>query len=263
MEEPLRPRENEAVESGQVRTLHFSVEWVDRHPMTWLEGAFPAEYEVEGWKLTLTDARLDAVPTRPMTEDEARSALTPLLDTWSATLEVDERLIVMLYYLGADVEPGTTGAGGTVASADCATVSATARDATVAIQRHAPPQPNWSWRDTAVTKAARMNCLRPLRNGTRPIVDAANWLSTHLRAWVEGDGTAAEQLNVSSNYFDKFRELGARSYERKVSPSSLALSAEDKESLRIVVEELVRRLHLAESGLPPGGHLTLSDWPTS
>ncbi|MFJ3656565.1 hypothetical protein ACIPPR_25085 [Streptomyces nigra] len=252
------------MKSGQVRTLHFAVEWVDQHPVTWLEGAFPASYEVEGWKLTLTETRLAAAPTAPMTEDEARSAVMPLLDTWSAELEVDQRLVVMLYYLGADVEPDTTGTRGTAASADFATASATAFDATIVIQRDAPPPPDWSWRDTDVTQAARTMCLRPLRSGTRPIADAAYWLSTHLKKWAaDGDQTAAERLNVSSGYFNKVSQLGARSDERKVSPTSLTLSAEDKASLRSAVEELIRRLHLAESGIPPGQHLDLSDWPAS
>ncbi|MEV5489643.1 hypothetical protein AB0L47_16810 [Streptomyces bobili] len=252
------------MESGRVRTLHFAVEWVDQHPVTWLEGAFPASYEVEGWKLTLTETRLAAAPAAPMTEDEARSAVMPLLDTWSAELEVDQRLIVMLYYLGADVKPDTTGTRGTVASADFATVSITAFDATIIIQRDAPPQPSWSWRDTDVTKAARTMCLRPLRSGTRPIADAAYWLSTHLKKWAaDGDRTAAERLNVSSGYFDKVSQLGARSDERKVSSASLTLSSEDKEALRSAVEELIRRLHLAESGLQPGQRLDLSDWPAS
>ncbi|MCX5522511.1 hypothetical protein OG342_06480 [Streptomyces bobili] len=142
--------------------------------MTRLESAFPASYEVEGWKLTLTETRLaaaPAAPAAPMTEDEARSAVMPLLDTWSAELEVDQRLVVMLYYLGAvmlyylgaDVEPDTTGTRGTVAGADFATASATAFDATIVIQRDAPPPPDWSWRDTGVTQAARTMCLRPLR----------------------------------------------------------------------------------------------------
>ncbi|MCX4882556.1 hypothetical protein [Streptomyces sp. NBC_00847] len=250
------------MENGQVRTLRFAVEWVDQHPVTWLEGAFPASYEVEGWKLTLTETKLAAAPAAPMTEDKARSAVMPLLDTWSAELEVDQRLVVMLYYLGADVEPGATDTKGTVASADFATASAEAFDATVVIQRDAPPQPDWSWRDTEVTKAARTMCLRPLRNGTRPIADAAYWLSTHLKKWAtDGDQTAPERLNVSSSYFNKVSQSGARSDERKVSAASQTLSAQDKESLRRAVEELIRRLHLAESGLHPGRHLDLSDWP--
>lgn len=254
--------DTQTVNAGRVRTLHYAVNWVDQHPVTWLEDAFPASYEVGGWTLSLSEARLDAVPSRPMSEDEARSALTPILDTWSAAIEVEQRLVMTFFYLGADVEQETAGAG-TAASADFASASGTAFDATVAIRRGTPPEPDWSWRDTDVTRLARSMCLRPLRNRSRTVDDAAYWLSTHLKSWAGSDRAAAERLNVSSGYFDRARQWGARSAERKVSRDSQALSMQEKEQLKSVLEELIRRLHLVESDLAPGRHLDVNDWPAS
>ncbi|MFJ8677349.1 hypothetical protein [Streptomyces sp. NPDC093589] len=242
--------------------LHFAVRWVDQHPLDWLDSAFPTSYAVEGWRLNLREATLEAVPPTPMSVDGARSAIAPILDTWAAALEMEQRLVVMFYYLGAAVEPAATGTG-TAVGADFATASITAFDATVAIQRDAPPEPDWSWRETDVTRLARTMCLRPLRNGSRPVADAANWLSTHLEKWAGGPKAAAHHLNVSCKFFDRFAEWAARSCERKVSPNSRTLTTQDKESLKGAVEELIRRLHLVESGLDPGEYLDLSDWPTS
>jgi len=250
------------VKDGRVRALHYAVNWVDQHPVTWLEDAFPTSYEVGGWTLSLSEARLDAVPSNAMSEDEARSSLTPILDTWSAALEVDQRLVVTFFYLGADVEQDTVGAGA-VTSTDFASLSGTAFDATVAIRRSTPPEPDWSWRDTDVTRLARSMCLRPLRNRSRTVDDAAYWLSTHLKSWAGSDRAAAQRLNVSSGYFDRARQWGARSAERKVSRDSQALTTQEKEQLKSVLEELIRRLHLVESDLAPGKYLDVDDWPTS
>lgn len=250
------------MKAGQVRTLHYAVNWVDQHPVSWLEDAFPASYEVRGWTLTLSEARLDALPSQAMSEDEARSALTPILDTWSAAIEVEQRLVVTFFYLGADVKQDTAGAG-TAASADFASASGTAFNATVAIRRGTPPEPDWSWRDTDVTRLARSMCLRPLRNRSRTVDDAAYWLSTHLKSWAGSDHAAAQRLNVSSSYFERARQWGARSAERKVSRDSQALTTQEKEQLKSVLEELIRRLHLVESGLAPGRHLDVNDWPAS
>ncbi|MFE1907391.1 hypothetical protein ACFW96_27510 [Streptomyces gardneri] len=236
--------------------LHFAVQWVDQHPLTWLNGAFPSSYEVDGWALNLSETRLDAKPPMPMTEDEARSGMTPILDTWTAVLEIEQRLVVTFYYLGASLEPDAT-EGGT--AADFATVSATAFDAAVTIQRGTPREPDWSWRDTEATQLARTMCLRPLRNGSRPVADAAYWLATHLKQWADTESAAAARLNVSTAYVKRVRLLGARSHERKVMPNSLELTAQDKEFLNNALEELVRRLHLVESGLPPGERLDLTD----
>jgi hypothetical protein len=249
------------MEGDRVRALHYAVKWVDQHPLTWLKGAFPASYEVDGWALKLNETRLDAVPPGDLAdEDEALATLAPLLDAWAATLEVEERLIMVFQYLGADVECQGDGRGR--ASADFATAADTAHDATVAITRSAPPGPDPSWRDTDEASLARSMCLRPLRNGTRPVVDAAYWLATHLERWADGDQKAvATKLNVSTSYYKRARQWGARSKGRKVSSNSLTLSEQEKSSLQAALEELIRRLHLAESGLPPGDRLDLTDWP--
>ncbi|MEU1107093.1 hypothetical protein ABZ408_40065 [Streptomyces tibetensis] len=249
------------MEGGRVRALHFAVDWVDQHPVTWLDGAFPAVYHADGWTLTLSETRLDAVPSTQMSEDEARSAVEPILRTWEAALEVEQRLVVTFFYLVADVEPDVPETG-TAAGADFAGAVGKAFDATVEIERSAPPEPDWSWRDTDVTLSARTACLRPLRNGTRPVPDAAYWLYTHLKTWAGNDVKVAhERLNVSGQYFKRFRMWGANSSERKVASSQLYLTAQQKASLSRVLEELVRRLHLVESGLPPGARLDLADWP--
>ncbi|MEY9997506.1 hypothetical protein ABIE67_009625 [Streptomyces sp. V4I8] len=111
---------------------------------------------------------------------------------------------------------------------------------------------------------ARTKCLRRLRAGSLPVDNAAYWLATHLEKWAgESDQTAPERLNVSSKYFAEAKEQGARSDERKVSTRALTLTTQDKVSLGSVLEELIRRLHLVESGLDPGDYLDLTDWPTS
>ncbi|MFF5365344.1 hypothetical protein ACFY4I_39150 [Streptomyces scabiei] len=51
-------------------------------PVTWLKGAFPTSYKVEGRTLTLNEEKLDAVPSTSMPEDAARSALAQILGTW-------------------------------------------------------------------------------------------------------------------------------------------------------------------------------------
>ncbi|MET8328662.1 hypothetical protein [Streptomyces sp. NPDC005181] len=109
------------MEGDRVRALHYAVRWVDQHPLTWLKGAFPASYEVDGWALKLNETRLDAVPPGDLAEDEALATLAPFLDAWAATLEVEERLIMVFQYLGADVERQGDGRGRV--SADFATAA--------------------------------------------------------------------------------------------------------------------------------------------
>ncbi|WP_265558485.1 hypothetical protein [Streptomyces hygroscopicus] len=62
----------------------------------------------------------------------------------------------------------------------------------------------------------------------------------------------ATRLNVSLTYVKMAKQWGARSNERKVSSASTVLRENDKASLKVGLEELVRHLHLVESGLPPG-----------
>ncbi|WP_042390598.1 hypothetical protein [Streptacidiphilus melanogenes] len=244
------------MESERVRALHYSVQWVDQHPLSWDEAAFPATYEACGWDLVLSEKRLDASPSTTLTVNEARSQLAPLLAAWAASVEVEHRLIVTFFYLGADVERAED--RGRVTVADFAGSS---DEATAAIRRGAPPVPNWSFQDTDTTSLARTLCLRPMRNGTRPVADAAYWLATHLESWAGSTSAVATRLNVSSAYFGMAKKWGARSDERKVSPNSMALTEGDKASLKVVLEELIRRLHLVESGLPPGDWLDVGDWP--
>lgn len=246
------------VERDHVRTLHFAAEWVGRRSPDWLEDAFPARYSVDGWELVLNEKALSAAPPMPMSEDATRSALTPILETWSAELEVEHRLPVIFYYLGADLESAKDTAG-TAVVAGAATASAGALDPTVVAKNGTPPEPNLSWRDTEVASLARVMCLRPFRNGARPVADAAYWLSTHLKAWAGSDEGAATQLKVSVNYIKCLGKLGGGSDERKVSRSSRTLTPQDKAWLGEALEELIRRLHLVESGLDPGEHLTRAD----
>ncbi|WP_331727351.1 hypothetical protein OG871_40145 (plasmid) [Kitasatospora sp. NBC_00374] len=239
----------------RVGALRYAVAWSDQHPLSWLEGAFPVTYEVSGWKFELAESRLVAVPPTPMDLDDAREAVLPLLNAWAASLEIDDRLLVTFSYLGADV---VSGRSGQVQAADAVVA---AFDATVAVQRPSPPAPSWDWLETSVTGAARALCLRPLRSGNRPVVDAAYWLATHLAKWAGSETEAAARLNVSADYMKRARTEGARSDERKVGPGSKTLTAEEKVALARVVEELVRRLHLVESTLSPGEYLTMADWP--
>ncbi|GAA2837511.1 hypothetical protein GCM10010441_72340 [Kitasatospora paracochleata] len=248
------------MQNGQVLRLRYSVAWVDQHPLTWVEGAFPADYEVKGWRLQLGESQLEAWPPTPMGEDEARLALLPILSAWAASLEVEHHLIVTFTYLGAEFEPESAVAGEVrVQATDVWTL---AFDATVEVQRGTPPEPSWDWQETPAAAAVREVCLRPLRNGTRPVADAAYWLATHLKMWAGGQSQAASRLNVDPAYFERARQQGARSAERKVSNDSVSLTEQQKESLRLVLEDLVARLYLVESGLTPGERLTLTDWPS-
>ncbi|MCW7940522.1 hypothetical protein AAW14_00120 [Streptomyces hygroscopicus] len=161
-------RDTGRVESERIRTLQYSVQWVDQHPLSWDEAAFPVTYRADGWDLLLSEKRLDASPSTALAVDEARSQLAPLLAAWSASIEVEHRLIVTFFYLGADVERDEDRGGVTVADfAGCSD------EATSAIQRAAPPAPNGSFQDTDTASLARTLCLRPMRNGTRPVADAA------------------------------------------------------------------------------------------
>lgn len=245
------------MDGDQIRALHFAVKWLDQHPLTWLEDAFPATYDVDGWTLTLTDGRLDAAPTADVDEEQALDDLLPRLDAWRAVLEVEHRLIVVFDYLGADLERREPVEGR--ASADFAGVQATAYDATVAIERGTPPGPDPLWRDTEWALDARLACLRPVRDGSRQLADAAYWLVTHLHAWSKTD--LAARLNVSGKYLAQVSKLSGGSPDRKVMKNPRRSSDAERAWLRDAVEELVRRLHLAESGQDPGPYLDLSDAP--
>ena len=247
-----------SVEGDHVRALHFAVKWLSPRPLDWLEDAFPAPYSVEGWNLLLNEKTLDATPTMPMSEDAARSALMPMLETWSAALEVEHRLPVMFCYDGADIE-STEDAVGTAVAAGIATASAVALDPTVVTKNGAPPEPDMSWQDTEAASLARVMCLRPFRNGTRPVADAAYWLSTHLKKWAGSDEDAAAWLKVSTQYLKLLGKLSSGSDERKVASSSRTLTPQDKAWLSEALEELIRRLHLVEGGRDPGEHLTRAD----
>ncbi|MET9396105.1 hypothetical protein [Kitasatospora sp. NPDC002965] len=238
-----------------VSALRYAVAWSDQHPLGWLDGAFPVTYEVRGWKFELAESRLVAVLPTPLDLDNAREMALPFLNAWAASLEVDERLLVTFTYLGADV---VSGESGQVQEADAVVATF---GAMVAVQLPSPPAPSWDWLETSATDAARTLCLRPLRNGNRPVVDAANWLATHLTGWAGSESEAASRLNVSVSYMKRARTEGARSDERKVGKESETRTVEEKVALAKVVEELVRRLHLVESSLTPGEHLTLADWP--
>ena len=243
------------MQNEQVRALRYGVVWSDQYPLTWLEGAFPASYTVSGWRLDLGESELVAEPPAPMGVDDAVEELAPVLRAWQASLEVSERLLVAFTYRGADPVPGDAGS---VLAADALTA---AFNATVDAKRSSPPVPRWDWVDTLATSAAREMCLRPLRRGTRPVADAAYWLATHLASWAGGGARAAGRLNVSKPYMERARAEGARSSERKVSSDMRVLTAEEKAALAKVLEELVLRLHLVESGLSPGALLTTADWP--
>ena len=247
-----------SVGGGHVRALHFAVNWLSPRPLDWLEDAFPAPYSVEGWNLILNEKTLDATPPMPMSEDAARSALMPMLETWSAALEVEHRLPVMFYYNGADIE-STEDAAGTAVAAGVATASVVALDPTVVTKNGTPPEPDLSWQDTEAASLARVMCLRPFRNGTRPVADATYWLFTHLKKWAGSDEDAAARLKVSAQYLKQLGRLSGGSDERKVALSSRTLTPQDKAWLSEALEELIRRLQLVESGRDPGEHLTRAD----
>lgn len=244
----------------RVRALHYSVTWVDRHPLSWEDGAFPATYRPNGWTLTLSRTNLHAVPQADLALDEARQELAELLDSWALNLEVEQSLGVMFGYLSADIDQTDRDVG--IISCVVSDSAGSVDEEAVRIVRSAPPEPDWSWRDTQAAALARSRCLRPLRNGTRPVFDAGYWLSTHLVDWASSEPEAANRLSVSGSYLSRARVLAARSDERKAAPSGQrSLTEAEKESLRKVLEELVKRLHLVESGLPPGPPLDVSDWP--
>ncbi|MEV7123745.1 hypothetical protein [Kitasatospora griseola] len=238
------------MQNDQVRALRYAVVWSDQHPMSWLEGAFPVSYTVDGWHLSLEESELVAEPSVPMAADEAMEALTPILSAWQASLEITEHLVVTFTYRGAD--PVLVD-GGSVLGTD---VVAATFNASVAVKRPSPPAPSWEWKDTEVTSAARELCLRPVRRGTRTVPDAAYWLLTHLKAWAGSEAKAADRLNVSRSYMKHFRTQGARSSERKVGTGMKVSTEGEKAALAKVLEELVLRLHLVESGLRAGEFLT-------
>jgi len=250
--------ETDVMNADRVNSLNYIVTWIDQHPHQWLDGAFPASYTLGDWELTLTEQLLAATPSNTFrTEEEARSALEPHLYAWSAQLEIEQRLLVSFAFLNADVAHEDDRV--TVSTAE---VIAVAFNASVEVRRPAPPAPDLTWRDTQVTREVRAACLRPMRNGSRPVVDAANWLATHLKSHFDGDQSrAAAALNVSSSYLEQMRVMAARSSDRKVSSNSLSLTPQDKESLRLAVENLVKRFQLFESGLPPGDPIDRSNWP--
>jgi hypothetical protein len=244
------------MKNGRVRGLHYAVTWVARHPLEWMTEAFPASYNVNGWELQLEERHLTAVPTGVFSsEEDARAALGPILDAWTAQLELDLRLVVAFSFVSASIDHGD---GREVSAAE---VAAVAFNATVEIRHGRPPGPDGSWWDTETTRAARYECLRPMRNGNIAVSHAAYWLATHLETWGSDLAGAADKLHVSRSYLGRTKEWGARSSDRKVSLHSQDLTDEQKQSLRESVEELVRRLHLAESNLSPGEYRNLSDWP--
>ncbi|MFF2148761.1 hypothetical protein [Kitasatospora sp. NPDC058190] len=203
---------------GQVSRLRHAVTWVDQHPVVWLTSAFPVSYQVQNWELQLEESRLDATPPAPLDEDEALAAILPILNGWKAFLEVEQRLLVTFRYLGAEpVNLPSPGSGPLQVQA--VDILVTVSDAEIEVQHGALPEPSWDWAETAATVPALELCLRPLRNGSRPVVDAAYWLVTHLIQWAEGEKEAADQLNVAGAYFAKVKRLSGRSDERKVGPA--------------------------------------------
>ncbi|MFI1585551.1 hypothetical protein [Embleya sp. NPDC020630] len=245
------------MEGDRIRALYYAVTWVDQHTLIWAEDVFPASYEIGDWSLLLSsERRLVATPSMALSTDEAREELRPVLEAWSVSLELEHRMVVEFSYLGADVQ--RTDSTNELVATDFVE---TTDDACITVGRGELPTPNWSLRETDKISLVRTRCLRPMRMGTRTVPDAGYWLLTHLKEWAGDEAGVKQKLRLSSRYFARVWKWCARSGERKVSPQAIDLTEDQKASLVLVLEELVRRLYLVESGLPPGVELNLADWP--
>ncbi|WP_330351815.1 hypothetical protein [Streptomyces sp. NBC_00582] len=243
---------------ARVKGLLYSVTWKDQHPLVWNENAFPVSFNADGWELVLNERTLDAAASSspyPSVQD-AREALEPKLDAWRAKAELEERVLLEFTFAQATLErlpgelPGVQ-----------MDVAGFVEGESVSVERSSPPAPDWSWRDTPAAQTVRLMCLRPVRQGRRPVADAGYWLSTFLSVWAGGDRAAAQKLKVSRGVIKRLHEVSGWSLERKVGGGSRPLTNVENTFLQAAIEELARRLQLAESDLCPGEFLDVSHMP--
>src|SRR5690348_1896369 len=86
--------------------LNYGVRWLPvRHAIRWAADVFPAEVEVPGWRLQLTETRLKAWPgDRFYDEGAARADLEPLLHGWAASAEVVDQVRMETFFLDAEMK---------------------------------------------------------------------------------------------------------------------------------------------------------------
>jgi hypothetical protein len=216
---------------------------------------FPAEVEVPGWQLQLTETRLKAWPgDRFYDEGAARADLEPLLHGWAASAEVVDQVRMETFFLDAEMRAIAAVSMYATARMQVGGLSdfgAAREDMSVEIILERVPKPLWS-RDSVPTREARENCLRPMRALRRPVPDAAYALVMLLDEWAGGLQQAAIRLRVSQSLLKRAKTLSGQARQRKPGKGSRSLSDEEVDFLRRAIEALLLRLHRVESGLDPG-----------
>lgn len=254
-------------EPTYVAALHYAVLWdYQGQRFRFAEACFPVEIDLPDWHVTLNERTLVATPRQAWFADDqtARESLQPHLHGWAAQLELHHHLQMNLQFEFAETVKAAT-----VAMSARATLSLRAAMADpgrgweghrieAIIDRVDPPT---GYVDSRVAREMRELCLRPMRLGQRPVPDAAYWLTSLLTEWATGDLTqAAETLNVSRSALERVKALAGRARQRKVASGSRDLDMDELLYLRRGVEELVQRVHLVESGQPPGPPINRGDW---
>lgn len=228
--------------------------------MQWATGLFPAVMAVSGWRLDVTERRISATPRdRFYDASDARISLEPKLEAWAAELAIIYRLPMDFVFLDAEMAPDVAVAmteRPELTVSDSSGVTAT-DIASVRIMQETLPTATWNTPPSELARDTREFCLLPLRTQRRTEADAAYWLVELLKEWVGGDlREAAHRLNVSRGYLERMKKLSGHARDRKAARGNEPLTPAEKLELTLMVEEVVRRLHLVEVGESVNEHLT-------
>ena len=226
----------------EVAALNYGVRWLPvRHPIRWAADVFPAEVEVPGWRLQLTETRLKAWPNDHF-YDEGASHLEPSLHGWAASAEVVDQVRMEIFFLDAEMRAIAAvsmyaTARLQVGGSDFAAIRDDLEVIEVVLEQ--VPAPVWRG-DSSVAKEAREYCLRPMIGQWCPIPDSAYALVTQLDEWAGGLEEAAAKLRVSHRLLKQAKALSGYARQRKAGRDTRSLSNEEIEFLRRVIRHLCR-----------------------
>ena len=192
-------------------------------------------------------------------EYEARLALEPHLQSWSAKAELVDRIPMSFHFVGSELadrpQPGGGDAGELVV---LAAVPGRHSDSVTLIRVIADlPSPDPHWRgESPLARELRLRARALADNSSLPAVAYAMYEG--IKAKYGGPGRAAVSLGVSTGLLEQVSKLSAAAKDRPPT-NPITLSDQQRAWLLQAMTALARRVAEVEAGIPALPTLTQAD----
>jgi hypothetical protein len=192
-------------------------------------------------------------------EYEARLALEPYLQSWSAKAELVDRIPMSFHFVGSELAERQPEPGGRDATELAVSDSVSSHSDSVTLIRvigDLPvPDPRW-YGESPLGRDLRLRARALADDSSLPAVAYAMY--DGIKAKYGGPGRAAVSLSVSTGLLEQVSKLSAGAKDRKPT-NPITLSAQQRAWLLQAMRALARRVAEVEAGIASLPTLTQAD----